>query len=61
LRHSPFVNGKVRRRLLAYNRRHFHPDDLDATQLVAQWRTALFGSGGVLADRLRTADAAATA
>jgi predicted metal-dependent hydrolase len=61
LRHSPFLNGKVRRRLLAYNRRHFHPDDLDATQLAAQWRTALFGSGGVLADRLRTADAAATA
>jgi predicted metal-dependent hydrolase len=61
LRHSPFLNRRVRRHIAAYNRRHFHPDRLDVSALIAQWRGELFGSGGQLADRLHTADTAATA
>jgi hypothetical protein len=51
------LNGRVLRHLLAYDRRGFHPDDLDATALVEEWRAALFGSSGVLTDRLKAADA----
>jgi predicted metal-dependent hydrolase len=59
LRHSPWLNGRVLRHLLAYDRRAFHPDDLDTTALVEDWRSTLFGSTGVLADRLKTADGSA--
>jgi predicted metal-dependent hydrolase len=56
LRHSPWLNGRVLRHLLAYDRRGFHPDDLDTTALVEEWRATLFGSSGVLSDRLKAAE-----
>ena len=54
LRRSPWVNRRVLRRLRDYNRRGFHPDDHDNTALVEEWRATLFGTGGSLADRLKT-------
>ncbi len=52
---SPFVQPAVRARLRAYNRRGFHPDDVDASALTARWRDELFGDGGTLRDLLVTA------
>ena len=53
LRHSPFLSPKVARRIRAYNRVGFHPDDFDATELVERWRAELFGTDGALADHLK--------
>jgi predicted metal-dependent hydrolase len=53
LRRSPFLRRDVLRRLRLYNRVGFHPDDIDATELVRHWQSELFGSQGVLADHLR--------
>jgi predicted metal-dependent hydrolase len=53
LRHSPFLSGKVIRRLHDYNRVGFHPDDNDNTELLEHWRRELFGTDGVLTDHLR--------
>jgi hypothetical protein len=57
LRHSPWLTPAVLRHLRAYNRRGFHPDDRDATELLARWRAELFGPHGTLAPRLRGRDA----
>ncbi|MGH9185173.1 MAG: metal-dependent hydrolase [Acidimicrobiales bacterium] len=53
LRHVPWAKPTVLRRLRDYNRRGFHPDDHDATELLQEWRGTLFGSSGVLAGRLK--------
>jgi Predicted metal-dependent hydrolase len=53
LRHSPFLSAKVVRRIRAYNRVGFHPDDFDAGELVERWRAELFGTDGTLADHLK--------
>jgi uncharacterized protein len=53
LRHSPFLTRSVRRRIIAYNRVGFHPDDNDNTALLERWTAELFGTGGSLADHLR--------
>jgi predicted metal-dependent hydrolase len=53
LRRSPFLRRSVWRRLNSYNRRGFHPDDWDASALITQWRTELFGTEGTLTDHLR--------
>jgi predicted metal-dependent hydrolase len=53
LRYSPFLSPKMVRRLRAYNKRGFHPDDNDNSQLVARWRAELFGADGTLADHLK--------
>lgn len=45
------------RELRDYNRPGFHPDDSDTTELVTQWRQALFGEDGTLNDKLVTAAA----
>ena len=58
LRHSPWVRKAVRRRIRDYNRRDFHPDDHDATALLAEWREQLFGEAGTLAGRVKGAPAA---
>jgi predicted metal-dependent hydrolase len=55
LRTSPFLTKVVARRIRAYNRPGFHPDDLDASELVAHWRTELFGPDGRLEARMASA------
>lgn len=52
LRYSPFLTRQVRHRIRDYNRRDFHPDDLDNSEMLARWREELFGSAGRLNDRL---------
>jgi uncharacterized protein len=53
LRHSPFLSREVVRRLRAYNKPGFHPDDNDNTELIERWKAELFGDQGMLADHLR--------
>lgn len=53
LRHSPFLARDMLEHLLAYNREGFHPDDIDATELLERWRAELFGAEGSLADHLK--------
>jgi len=53
LRRSPFLTRDVFVRVRAYNRPGFHPDDNDATELVARWRDELFGPDGTLATRIK--------
>jgi predicted metal-dependent hydrolase len=52
LRRSPFTSPRLLRQLFQYNRRGFHPNDRDTTQLVAEWRSRLFGSEGDLRELL---------
>ncbi|HZD67263.1 MAG TPA: metal-dependent hydrolase [Acidimicrobiales bacterium] len=52
LRRSPFLAPGVARRLRSYNRRGFHPDDWDATELTGHWREVLFGEDGTLTGRV---------
>jgi predicted metal-dependent hydrolase len=52
LRHSPLLTRAVVRRIRAYSKRGFHPDDTDNTALLAHWTTALFGEQGSLVDHL---------
>jgi uncharacterized protein len=53
LRHSPFLKRSVIRKVRSYNKRGFHPDDWDATELIAYWQAELFGEQGTLVDHLR--------
>lgn len=48
LRNSPFVSMRAARILAEYHRPGFHPNDRDTSQLIAEWRDALFGSNGEL-------------
>jgi predicted metal-dependent hydrolase len=48
LRHSAFTRPQAIRHLFQYNRRGFHPNDRDTTELIAQWRERLFGADGEL-------------
>lgn len=52
LRASPWLSKEVRGRIRDYNRPGFHPNDHDATELLAEWRQRLFGEQGELVDRL---------
>jgi uncharacterized protein len=52
LRQNPFFTKDVWRRLTDYNRPDFHPDDHDATELLARWRVELFGDNGELTGML---------
>jgi predicted metal-dependent hydrolase len=54
---SPFVSKDLWHRLRDYNRPDFHPDDHDATELVATWRAELFGPEGSLSSKLTTSAA----
>jgi predicted metal-dependent hydrolase len=49
---GPFFKG-LPRELARYLRPGFHPDDIDTTALLDQWRAELFGSEGVLVDHLK--------
>ncbi|MEV0549076.1 metal-dependent hydrolase [Nocardia salmonicida] len=51
--HSPFLTRAVQRRVGAYTKRGFHPDDSDNTALLEHWTAALFGEKGTLVDHLR--------
>ena len=53
VRHSPFLTRAMRRRIRAYNRPGFHPDDTDNTALLEHWTAELFGEHGTLVDHLR--------
>lgn len=53
LRRSPFLSREIFRTLRSYNRRGFHPDDIDATALIDRWRAELFGEQGTLVDHLK--------
>lgn len=57
-RKSPIVRRELWDQLKDYNRPDFHPDDRDATELVEQWRTELFGESGTLNDKLASTTAA---
>ncbi len=50
LRRSPMVSAEVWRRLRAYDRVGFHPDERDTAALMGAWREELFGSNGRLKD-----------
>lgn len=52
LRHSPFLTRVVFRRLRAYTRPGFHPDDHDNSALLEHWTATLFGDHGSLVDHL---------
>ncbi|MHC9296111.1 metal-dependent hydrolase [Mycobacterium sp. LTG2003] len=52
LRNSPFFNRAVVRRIRAYTKPGFHPDDTDNTALLEYWTAALFGEQGSLAGHL---------
>lgn len=52
---SPWLQRDVARRLRDYNRRDFHPDDHDTTELLEHWRAELFAADGRLAGRLQGA------
>ncbi|POM23835.1 putative metal-dependent hydrolase [Actinomadura rubteroloni] len=54
---SPFLARDVIRRLRAYNRPGFHPDDFDNTALLERWRTELFGPEGTLVAHANYRDA----
>lgn len=47
---SPFMSMRAVRILAEYHRPGFHPNDRDTTQLIADWRQALFGREGQLND-----------
>jgi len=59
LRTSPLFQRSVWDQLNDYNRPDFHPDDIDTTELVQQWRAELFGEAGTLNDLLVTSGSAA--
>ncbi len=52
LRHSPFASPRAVRQLMQYTHRGFHPNDRDTTELIAEWRSNLFGSRGELNELL---------
>jgi predicted metal-dependent hydrolase len=58
LRRSPFLTPDMWRTLRAYNRKGFHPNDFDTTELIPYWRAQLFGPEGELKDNLLSSSAA---
>ncbi|MBI2708612.1 MAG: metal-dependent hydrolase [Actinobacteria bacterium] len=58
LRRSPIVSKELWDRLRDYNRKGFHPDDRDTSELIERWRRELFGGQGILNERLVTREPA---
>ncbi len=54
LRRNPVMRRENARLIRAYNKRGFHPEDRDNSELLEHWRTRLFGTGGELTDKLRS-------
>jgi hypothetical protein len=52
LRKSPFTSRRAVEQLLQYTNRNFHPNDRDTSELIAEWRSTLFGDHGRLTERL---------
>jgi uncharacterized protein len=52
LRNSPLLTRAVVRRIRAYTKRGFHPDNTDNTALLEHWTAELFGEHGSLLDHL---------
>ncbi|MVU75720.1 metal-dependent hydrolase [Nocardia sp. ET3-3] len=48
---GPIVKGLLKE-MRPYMRPGFHPDDIDTTALLEQWRRELFGTDGELLDRI---------
>src|ERR1700712_3034569 len=49
---SPFLSMRAAKMLAQYHQKGFHPNDRDTTELVAEWREALFGNDGELNELL---------
>lgn len=49
---TAFLRPELWEQLREYDRPGFHPDDRDTSELVAQWREALFGEHGSMNDKL---------
>lgn len=49
---GPMLRGIIAD-LVQYTRRDFHPDDIDTTELLHQWRSQLFGDTGELTQYLK--------
>jgi predicted metal-dependent hydrolase len=47
-----YMSKALRKRLREYDRRGFHPTDIDTADLVVQWREELFGEAGSLNEHL---------
>ena len=58
-RKTPVLEVDGQSACIFHNRRDFHPEDHDATQLLAEWRERLFGEEGTLAGRVKGAAATA--
>lgn len=58
-RSAPMFDPDFWAQLREYDRRDFHPDDRDTTELVEVWRRELFGEGGSMVHRLAGAGSAA--
>jgi predicted metal-dependent hydrolase len=52
VRRSPIMRRELWDQLRDYDRRDFHPDDRDTTELVTYWREVLFGEQGTLNEKL---------
>ena len=51
-RSTPIFRREIWDQLREYDRRGFHPDDRDTTELADRWREILFGENGQMLDRL---------
>lgn len=55
---SPLFRREIWDTLKAYDRRGFHPNDIDNTALMVEWRERLFGDDGEYIPYLQTASTA---
>jgi predicted metal-dependent hydrolase len=53
LRRSPFIAARALQRLVSYHHRGFHPNECDDSELIAAWRSELFGTDGALVSQRR--------
>lgn len=49
---SPFISRRLFSRLGDYLQKGYHPDNTDTTEMIARWRSELFGDKGAVEDRL---------